>query len=179
APAEAAHLRDRIDRLGRARPGLHRRPAAGPGPEWVPAYGSQPAFPALPPPPPLRQALYVHFWWGTQEFEVVASAAAVRAVVSPWPEGEWAGRKLAWLHCKGVRRSDLRPDGPDPAKVTYYLIPAHYITEVRDGGAFAAVPTGSEDYLGIFPPNQLPPVIAVPLDELQRVVAGLIDPAAG
>ncbi|MBX9622351.1 MAG: hypothetical protein K2X82_00900, partial [Gemmataceae bacterium] len=148
-----------------------------PGPGWAPACGPRGSMPALPPPPPLRRALYVHFWWGSQEFELVASAAAVRTVASRWPEGEWADRKLAWLHCLGVRPADLRPDGPEPLKVTGYLIPAHYVTEAREWGSPEAVRSPPGEFLGIFPPNQPPPIIAVPLDELRRLVAELTDPS--
>jgi hypothetical protein len=123
---------------------------------------------SLPPPAPLRRALSFRFQWGEQKFEMVASAAAVRTV--PWGE---AGEAVTWLHCKAVQLQAMKP-GVEVG-LTSYLIPAGYVTHAAPGPTFRTARAKAGGDLGIFPPTQPPPQDAVPLAELSRVVAALLD----
>jgi hypothetical protein len=123
---------------------------------------------SLPPPTPLRQALRGAFQWGEQKHEFVATAASIRIVF--W---EKLDRDVTWLHCKAIQTMAMNPDGPNDLMTV--LIPVEYITRAEPGPDFRLLRWQPRTDLGIFPPNQPPPANAVPLAELERVLAQLRD----
>src|SRR5437016_3749489 len=84
---------------------------------------------SLPPPTPLRRSLSIHFQWGEQKFEMIASAASIRTVT--WEE---TGEDITWLHCKGIQAQAIKPDME--VGMTNYLIPAAYVTCAEEGPTF-------------------------------------------
>ena len=123
---------------------------------------------SLPPPTPLRQGLLVHYQWGEQKFEIIATAASIRTAF--WEE---VGRDVTWLHCKAIQTAAIKPDGS--GSVINALIPVEYVTRAQPGPTFRIARTRSSGDLGIFPPNQPPPAGAVSPAELERLIAGLVD----
>jgi hypothetical protein len=55
------------------------------------------------------------------------------------------------------------------------LIPAEYVTRAEVGPTFRITQSRPCADLGVFPPTQPPPGNAIPLVELARVIAGLVD----
>jgi hypothetical protein len=123
---------------------------------------------SLPPPTPLRQGLRIDYQWGAQKFEIVGTAASIRTAF--WQE---AGRDVTWLHCKAIQTMNIKPDGA--GSVMNVLIPAHYVTDAAPGPSFRLSRSKVSHDLGVFPPNQPTPPNTVPLVELERVIASLVD----
>ena len=123
---------------------------------------------SLPSPTPLRRGLSIHFQWGEQKFDIVASAASIHTVA--WDE---TGEEVTWLHCKAIQVQAIKPDGE--CDLINCLIPAHYVTHAAPGPAFRIVRSKARGDLGIFPPTQPPPPNAIPLEELTRRIAELVD----
>jgi hypothetical protein len=123
---------------------------------------------SLPPPTPLGQGLSVHFQWGEQKFEMVASAASIRAF--PWED---TGEVVTWLHCKGIQVQAMKPDAE--VGLTSYLIPAAYVTHAAPGPTFRLVRASPQSDLGIFPPTKPAPPNAVATDELDRIIGSMVD----
>jgi hypothetical protein len=123
---------------------------------------------SLPPPTPLRQGLLIHFQWGEQKFECVAIACSVRTTF--WED---LRRDVTWLHCKAIQTLAIEPDGR--GRLMNVLIPAHYVTRAAPGPTFRLTQLGGRGDLGIFPPNQPPPPDPIPLPDLERLIAGLVD----
>jgi hypothetical protein len=123
---------------------------------------------SLPPPTPLRRGLLIHYQWGEQKFEIAATAASIRTAF--WEE---AGRDVTWLHCKATQTTAIQQDGS--CSLINVLIPAEYVTRAEAGPTFRISQSKPSGDLGIFPPNQSPPADAMPLEELERVIAGLVD----
>jgi hypothetical protein len=108
----------------------------------------------------------VYLVWGLQRFEVIASACSIRRIV-------WEGQEVTWLHGKAVQSKDIKPDGT--AKAITALIPAHYVTGAEAGPPCQWRRSRPNNELGVFPPNKPPPAAAVPLEELGRLIASLVD----
>jgi hypothetical protein len=123
---------------------------------------------SLPAPTPLRQGLLIHYQWGEQKFEIVATAASIR--IAFWEEGR---RDVTWLHCKATPTMAIEPDGS--CSLINVLIPAEYVTRAEAGPTFRIARSKASGDLGVFPPNQPPPANALPLADLERVIAGLVD----
>jgi hypothetical protein len=68
----------------------------------------------------------------------------------------------------------MRPD--EPTLLTAILVPAQYVTAIRAGPTFRVVRSRRFDDLGVFPPDQPPPASALPLAEIERVLAELRSP---
>jgi hypothetical protein len=124
---------------------------------------------SLPPPTPLRQALSIHYQWGEQKFDIVATAASIRTV-----EWEDTGEDVTWLHCKAIQTMNIKPDGS--SSMMNVLIPAHYVTHAEPGPTFYVSKHRPRPDLGIFPPTQPAPANPVPLAELDRLIGTLVDP---
>ena len=128
------------------------------------------SIPPLPPPLPLRRAMRIDYTWGVQKFEIIATAASIRTV--HW---EKTGRDVTWLHCKAIQTMAIKPEGENHLMMV--LIPAEYITLAEPAGTFRITRSHSSGDLGIFPPIHPPPANAIPLAELERVIASLLDPS--
>jgi hypothetical protein len=124
---------------------------------------------SLPPPTPLCRGLRIDYQWGGQKFEIVATACSIRTTF--WED---AGRDITWLHCKAIQTMNIH--GDEPVGLMTVLIPAHYVTRAEPGPTFRLLQSEGRGDLGVFPPNQPPPASPVPLDELERTIAALVDP---
>jgi hypothetical protein len=128
------------------------------------------ALPALPPPAPLRRSALVEFSWGAQQFQFLAVACSVRTT-------PWGGESVAWVHCKGQQTAIMRLD--EPTELIDVLIPAHYVTALEPNTTFQILRSRPSDgpAMGVFPPNQPAPAAALPLAQIERVIADLRSPA--
>ncbi len=125
------------------------------------------ALPYLPPPAPLFRTALVEYDWGHTSFQIVATACSVR--VTPWGSEE-----MTWLHCKAMQTMMINAE--EPIGLMSVLIPAHYVTRIEPGPDYRIVRTRQGEDIGVFPPNQLPPASAVPLAQIERVLAELLTP---
>ena len=125
---------------------------------------------SLPPPRPLQQGVLIHYQWGKQKFEIVAMACTICTLA--WEETE---EEFTWLHCKAVEMPVVKSDGS--AIAMNVLIPAQYVTRAEPGPTFRITEPKKKGDLGIYPPNQPTPENPVPLAELERIIAGLLDPS--
>ena len=125
------------------------------------------ALPLLPPAVPLWRAALIHYQWGDAQFEIVATACSLRT--TPWGSDE-----MIWLQCKAMQTAAIKPD-PDTGLINV-LIPAHYVTGIAPGPTFQIARSGKSDDVGVFPPSQPAPENALPLEEVERVLAELLTP---
>jgi hypothetical protein len=125
------------------------------------------AFPVFPAPAPLRRAALIEYHWGDLKFEIVSSACSVRLAL-------WGGEAVTWLHCKAIPTAEMTAG--QPTGVMNVLIPAHYVTRIGPGPTFRLLRGGQSDELGVFPPDQPTPAAALPLAEVERVLADLLLP---
>ncbi len=126
------------------------------------------ALPLLPAPAPLWCLAIIEYQWGDSRFEVLATACSVR--ITPWGRGQ-----MTWLHCKARPTAEVRVG--EPFSTYTVLIPAHYVTAIEPGPVFQASEGRRPEVLGLFPPNQPPPLNALPLEEVERVIVEVMAPA--
>ena len=124
-------------------------------------------LPVFPAPAPLRRAALIEYHWGDTRVEIVATACSVRFAL-------WGGAAVNGLHCKAIHTVALTPGAP--ARLMNVLIPAHYVTRVEPGPTFRLDQSGQPDEIGLFPPDQPTPAAALPLAEVERVLADLLLP---
>jgi hypothetical protein len=130
--------------------------------------GKADTLPFLPAPAPLRRAALIAYRWGETRFEIVATACSLRTT-------PWGREQVTWLHCKASQTATMRFD--DPTGLTTVLFPAHYVTGIRTGPTFRVGQSRkSEHDIAVFPPNQPTPAHALPLSELERVIAEVLAP---
>jgi hypothetical protein len=127
--------------------------------------GMAEALPDLLDPGPLHRSALIEYYWGETRFEIVAAACSVRT--TPWQRGQ-----MTWLHCKAMQTSAVKPD--EPTGMMMVLIPAHYVTAIGPGPTFRIARRRRSDDVGVFPPTQPPPLNALPLPEVERVLAELL-----
>jgi hypothetical protein len=120
------------------------------------------ALPCFPAPTPLPRAILIHYRWGDSSFEIAVLACSIR--IAPW-----GNEQVTWLHCKAIETVDIRPG--EPGGVRNVLIPADYVTSVGSGPTFRFQQRGISEDIGLFPPNQPTPPDALPLDEVERLIA--------
>jgi hypothetical protein len=125
------------------------------------------AFPVFPAPAPLRRAALIEYSWGDAKFEIVSSACSVRLAL-------WGDEAVTWLHCKAIQTAEMTPG--QPARLMNVLIPVHYVTRIEPGPTFRLMQSGQPDEIGVFPPDQSTPAAALPLAEVERVLADLLLP---
>lgn len=127
-------------------------------------------YSSLPDPVPLKRAALVTYEWGEQKFEIICTACSVRTV-------EWkdTGERIAWLHCKAMRTAEIKPEGA--TSMMTVLIPAHYVTSIRPGPTFRMTSSRPTRDIGVFPPTKPTPAASLPLSDLEKAVADLLDPA--
>lgn len=141
--------------------------AGGP---WDPEIGRRAAaIDPLPAPEPLPQAALVTHWWGKVRFEFVVVACSIRTTA-------WADGPMTWLDYKGTQVTGGRIDGPVASR--RLLVPAGYVTGIRPGPSFAITARGPGGLIGLYPPNQPAPPHALPLAEIERLLAELSDAPA-
>ena len=125
------------------------------------------ALPVFPAPAPLRRAALIEYHWGETKFEIVASACSLRFAL-------WGAEAVTWLHCKAIQTAAMTPG--EPTGLVNVLIPAHYVTRIEPGPTFRLTRSGQPDEIGVFPPDQPTPAAALPLAEVERVLADLLLP---
>jgi hypothetical protein len=90
----------------------------------------------------------------------------------------WGDEEVTWLHCRAMNVVDITPD--EQTRLMNALIPVHYVTGIRPGPTFRLTrsqPRQDQGQdLGVFPPNQVTPLEHLPLEEIDRVLEGLLAP---
>ena len=105
----------------------------------------------LPEPIPLRQAAIMEFTSGPQHFTLLCVAAEVRNEL--WEDG----RRVDWLHCKGVQVFNAMPNESEPIKSTTYMVPADYVTRFDTGPPYKISEYKKTEDIGLFPPEHPAP----------------------
>jgi hypothetical protein len=105
------------------------------------------------------------YQWGETTFEILAAACSVRTA-------PWGAEPMAWLHCKAIQTAEIRPEAP--TGLMNVLFPVDYVTAIEPGPTFRLARARPPEDIGVFPPNQLSPEDAVPLAEVERVLADLL-----
>jgi hypothetical protein len=124
-------------------------------------------LPEFPDPLPLYRTAYIEYRWGATKFEIVATACSPRIT-------SWGDEQMTWLHCKAMQTAAIKPD--ETTSLMNVLIPAHYITTIKPGPTFRLHRSRHCEDIGVFPPIQPTPADAVPLEEIERVIAELLAP---
>jgi hypothetical protein len=126
-------------------------------------------LPDLPEPHPLRRSALIEYYWGSVKFEIVASACSLRQTA-------WGSEQVTWLHCKAIPTAEIKPE--EETALLNVLIPAHYVTAIQPGQTFrpGRRKKSANGDIGVFPPNQPTPEDALPLEEIESVVAELLTP---
>lgn len=123
---------------------------------------------SLPHPTILRRALRLRFWC-EQERELVAAAGSVRALrLDP------AGPMTTWLYCYGDVAEEVEPR--QMSRALAYLLPVGCIIEATVGPRVRLGRIeGSPEKILLVHPEERAPSGSIPLADLQRLVAGLLD----
>jgi hypothetical protein len=123
-------------------------------------------IPELPAPDPLQSAVVIEFHWGASRFEIFSSACSLRNI-------PWGVEEMTWLHCKAMRTAEVQFD--EPTGMMNVLIPALYVTSIKPGPTFKLTRSDKINDIGLFPPNQSAPLNPVPLEEIERIIARLLN----
>src|SRR5207253_1230934 len=112
----------------------------------------------------------VSFVWGTEHFHIVCIACSLRRV----PDPDEGVEPIDWLHVHGYQGGPFTKVNPSGTiSTTPYLIPAKYVIRIGYGGRFKIAQEQRSPDLAIFPPNQVPPDAALPLNQIRDIIDGL------
>jgi hypothetical protein len=124
------------------------------------------ALPPLPPQRPLGRSAEVVFCWGDQMQWLIATAGELVPT-------DWGTSAVTWLHLKAAPWDEVRAG--EAAGLRSVLVPVRYVVGILPGPAFTPARFAEAD-LAAFPPTKPTPAGALPLAEVERVLAELLAP---